>query len=122
VYLLMAIENPMGGGDAVALTIPAEHRKFLYGLFEIARDGIREELGQYPKQLQEPRRLHREEAAYEKLLAALDSGSIVPDRDMLDVIRDLAQIYDRENAYGRVVSEHEALHGLLGQLKGGESR
>jgi hypothetical protein len=112
----MADQNPTDDGAAVALTIPAEHRKFLRDLFEIARAGIREELAQYPKQLREPRRLHREEAVYEKLLAALDSGSIVPDRDVRDVLSDLAQIYDRENEYKRVVSEHEALHGLLGQL------
>ncbi len=112
----MAEKNPMGADDAVALTIPAKHRKFLRDLFEIARDGIREELAQYPKQLQEPRRLHREEAVYEKLLEAFDSGFIVPDRDVRDVLRDLAEIYDRENEYERVVSEHEALHGLLDQL------
>ncbi len=116
----MADENPTGAGDAVALTIPAKHRKFLRDLFEIARAGIREELAQYPKQLQEPRRLHREEAVYEKLLETLDTGSIVPGRDVRDVLRDLAEIYDRENEYERVVSEHEALHGLLGSA--GEGR
>jgi len=112
----MSCTNPTGDGDAVALTIPAAHRKFLHDLFEIARNGIREELAQYPKQLREPRRLYREEAVYAKLLAALDSGSIVPDRDVRDVLSDLAQIYDRENEYKRVVSEHKALHDLLGQL------
>ncbi len=117
----MADQNPTGEGDAVALTIPTKHRKFLRGLFEIARGGIREELAQYPKQLKEPRRLHREETAYDKLLSALDSGSIVADRDVLDVLRDLVAIYDRENEYERVVAEHEALHGLLGQLTEGES-
>jgi hypothetical protein len=116
----MATKNPKGDGDAVALTILAKHRKFLRDLFEIARNGIREELTQYPKQLKEPRRLHREEAVYEKLLAALDSGSIVPDRDVRDVLRDLAEIYDKENEYERVIAEHEALHGLLDQLSGGE--
>jgi hypothetical protein len=117
----MATKNPKGDGDAVALTIPAKHRKFLRDLFEIARNGIREELTQYPKQLKEPRRLHREEAVYERLLAALDSGSIVPDRDVRDVLRDLAEIYDKENEYERVMIEHEALHGLLDQLTEGES-
>jgi hypothetical protein len=112
----MAEKNPTGDGDAVALTIPTEHRKFLRDLFEIARGGIREELAQYPKQLKEPHRLHREEAVYEKLLAALDTGSIVSDRDVRDVLRDLAEIYDRENEYERVIAEHEALHGLLGRL------
>ncbi len=117
----MADQNPTGAGDAVALTIPAAHRKFLRSLFEIARAGIREELAQYPKQLKEPRSLHREETVYEKLLAALDSGTIVPDPDVRDVLRDLAEIYDRENEYERVIAEHEALHGLLGQLAEGES-
>jgi hypothetical protein len=119
--LLMSCNNPTADGDAVALTIPAKHRKFLCDLFEIARNGIREELAQYPKQLKEPCRLHREEAVYEKLLAALDSGSIVADHDVRDVIRDLAAIYDRENEYERVIEEHEALHCLLGQLAEGES-
>jgi hypothetical protein len=117
----MADQNPTGDGDAVALTIPAKHRKFLRGLFEIARNGIREELAKYPEQLKEPRRLHREEAVYEKLIAALDSNFIVPDQDVRDVLRDLAEIYDRENEYERVITEHEALHGLLGQLTEGES-
>jgi hypothetical protein len=117
----MANENPTGDGDAVALTISTKHRKFLRDLFEIARNGIREELAQYPKQLKEPQRLHREEAVYERLLAALNSGSIIPDHDLRDVLRDLAEIYDRENEYARVVAEHEALHGLLDQLTEGES-
>ncbi len=117
----MSCNNPTADGDAVALTIPAKHRKFLRDLFEIARNGIREELAQYPKQLKEPRRLHREEVVYEKLLTALGSGSIVPDRDVRDVLRDLAEIYDRENEYERVIAEHEALHSLLDQLAGGES-
>jgi hypothetical protein len=45
----------------------------------------------------------------------------LPDRDVRDVLRDLAEVYDRENEYERVVCEHEALHGLLEQLAGGES-
>jgi hypothetical protein len=117
----MADQNPTGAGDAIALQVPAENRKLLRDLFEIARNSIREKLAQYPEQVKEPRRLHREEVVYDKLLASLDTGSIVPDRDVRDVLRDLAQIYDRENEYKRVVSEHEALHGLLDQLMGGES-
>jgi hypothetical protein len=35
---------------------------------------------------------------------------------------DLAHIIDSGNEYTRVVTEHEALHGLLDQLRGGESR
>ena len=86
----MSCSNPTGDGEAVTLTIPAKHRKFLRDHFEIARSGIREELAQYPKQLKEPQRLHREEAVFERLLAALDRGSFGPDRDVRDVLRDLA--------------------------------
>lgn len=119
--LLMSCPKPTEDGNVVVLAIPTKQRKFLRDLFEIARNGIREELAQYPKQLKEPHRLHREEVVYDKLLASLDTGSIVPDRNVRDVLRDLAQIYDRANEYKRVVSEHEALHGLLDQLTGGES-
>ncbi len=47
---------------------------------------------------------------------------IVPDADMRDVLGDLAGIIDSSNEYTRVVAEHEALHGLLDQIKGGETR
>jgi len=45
---------------------------------------------------------------------------IIPDDDVLAVVGDLAQVIDSGNEHSRVVTEHEALHGLLGQLKGGE--
>jgi hypothetical protein len=38
------------------------------------------------------------------------------------VVGDLAGVIDRGNEYVRVVAEHEALYGLLDQLKGGGSR
>lgn len=43
---------------------------------------------------------------------------IVPDQDMLGVLGDLTGIIDQANEYRRVVTEHEALHGLLAQLRG----
>ena len=51
-------------------------------------------------------------------MKALDELVIVPDSDVLDVLGDLAAIIDQSNEYRRVVSEHEALHGLLAQLRG----
>jgi hypothetical protein len=118
----MATENPTGRGNAVALKIPADQVRFLRGLFKDAQAGLRQELKDYPKQLKEPTRLRREDAAYGRLLAALDELVIVPDADVRDVLGDLAGIIDRSNEYKRVVSEHEALYGLLDQLGGGESR
>jgi hypothetical protein len=118
----MADENPTGRGSAVTLKIPADQVRFLRRLFRDARAGVRQELKDYPKQLKEPTRLRREDAAYGRLLAALDELVIVPDADVRVVVRDLAKMIDGSNEYERVISEHEALHGLLGQLKGGEGR
>jgi hypothetical protein len=113
----MAIQNPTGSGAAVALKIPADHIGFLRSTFEKARAGVKDELEEFPDQL-DPERLQREEAAYGRLLAALDELVIVPDRDVLDVLGDLAGIIDQGNEYRRIVTEHEALHGLLALLRG----
>jgi hypothetical protein len=118
----MADQNPTGRGSAVALNTPADQVRFLRVLFESAHAGVREELADYPDQLKEPTRLRREDAAYGRLLAGLDELVIVPDADVRVVVEDLAQIIDRSNEYNRVISEHEALCGLLGQLNGGEIR
>jgi hypothetical protein len=112
----MATKNPTGVGDPLALTVLPEHGKFLRSLFQIARDGIKQELAKYPKQLRDPARLRREEAAYGRLLAALDERVIVPDSDVRAVLCDLMQIVDVDNEYERVIAEHKALHGLLDQL------
>lgn len=111
----MAKTNSNEGDAMVALTVPVEHRDFLHGIFEAARGGIRDELAEYPDQLREPTRLHREEAVYDALLAALDRGSIVG-ADIRRVLGDLAEIIDRENEYERVVAEHAALLGLREQI------
>jgi hypothetical protein len=114
----MADSNPTGGGDAVVLTISSKDLRFLRFIFEVAQGGIQEELAENPHQLKDPGRLDRELAAYAKLLEALDSGSLVPDRDVIDVLRDLAEANDRENEYASAVEQHEALYGLLGQIDG----
>jgi len=113
----MADQNPTGRGAAVALELPPDQVRFLRSTFEKARAGVKDELEEFPDQL-DPERLRREEAAYGRLLAGLDELVIVPDQDTLDVLGDLAGIIDEGNEYRRVTSEHEALHGLLAQLRG----
>jgi hypothetical protein len=120
--LLIADQNPTGRGAAVALKLPADHIRFLRETFTIARAGVRDELKDYPKQLKDPDYLRREVVVYGRLLAALDELVIVPDADMLVILADLAQVIDAGNEYSRVLAEHEALHGLLDQLSGGEGR
>jgi hypothetical protein len=113
----MADENPTGSGAAVTLSIPADQVRFLRGTFEKARAGVKDELEEFPSQ-PNPERLQCEEAVYGRLMAALDELVIVPDQDVFGVLGDLAAIIDQGNEYRRVVTEHEALHGLLGQLRG----
>jgi hypothetical protein len=115
----MAEQNPTGRGSAVALNISADQVRFLRETFADARAGVRDEL-ENSERLKDPDRLRREVAAYGRLLAALDELVVVPDRDVREVVTSLAQIIDGSNEYERVVTEHEALHDLLGQLKGGE--
>jgi hypothetical protein len=69
----------MGRGHAVALNLPADHVRFLRGTFEQARAGVQDELEEYPEQLKDPEHLRCEEAAYGRLLVALDELVIVPD-------------------------------------------
>lgn len=113
----MADPNPTGRGAAVALQFPAGHVLFLRETFSDAREGVRDELA-HAKRPEESSRLSREEAAYGRLLASLDELVIVPDDDVRGIVTTLAQVIDSSNEYERVVAEHEALHGLLGQLGG----
>lgn len=118
----MADTDPTAGGWTVALTISPEDRRFLRLTFEMAREGIRDELTEHPDRLREPVRVRRESAVYGRLIDALDTGRIAPDRDARDLLRHLADVIDQGNEYERVIAEHETLHGLLDQLGGGESR
>ncbi len=59
----MASENPMGRGAAVALKITADQVRFLRSVFGMAREGVKDELANYPTQLGDPTRLRREETA-----------------------------------------------------------
>jgi len=88
----------------------------------MALEGIRDELDNYPADLREPTRLHREKGIYETLLAGLDGEEVVADHYTRDLLRDLTEMNDRENEYARVVAEHEALLGLRGQLGEGRRR
>ncbi|HEX5376584.1 MAG TPA: hypothetical protein VFW48_10560 [Solirubrobacterales bacterium] len=117
----MADENPTGRGKAVALKLPADHVRFLRDTFGDACAGVRDEL-ENSKRLRDPDRLRLEEAIYGRLLKALDELVVVPDRYVREVVASLARIIDASNEYERVVAEHEALCGLLDQIKGGEGR
>jgi len=112
----MADRNPTGSDPSVALDIPTDHHAFLRSVFETAREGIQGDLADFPERLREPERLRREEAAYGRLLAALDAGVIVPDRDVRCVLGRLARVIDAANDFERVLFEHRAICRLLVQV------
>ena len=117
----MANDHPTRRGAAVALQFPAGHVRFLRETFRDALDGVKDELAN-AKRTKDPDRLRREEAAYGRLLAALDELVIVPDDEVRALLGRVAKIIDGSNEYERVVTEHEALHGLLAQIGGGEEQ
>jgi len=113
----MATHDPTGDGRAVPLSVPSGNDAFLRRTIGAARDGLREELERFGDRLGEPRsKLLLEDAAYAALLDGLDRGIIVADDELRAVLARLAESVDRDNEYGRVVFEHEAIHDLLGQL------
>lgn len=112
----MADQNPTGRGAAAALKLPADHVRFLRGTFSDAREGVRDEMG-HPEGPKDPDGLRSEAAAYGRLLTALDDLVIVPDEVVCEVVSRLVRIIDESNEYERVVTEHDALNGLLAQLR-----
>jgi len=113
----MSCNDPTREGEAIALTIPARHVAFLRETFTIARDGLLGDLAEHPDQLLNPKYSRREAATYGRLLGALNTCAIVPDDDVRGTLRTLAITTDASNEYGRVVLEHCALYGLLGQIE-----
>ncbi len=113
----MAENDPMKDQMPVRLDVPRRDRKFLKEILTMARDGIREELSEHGEGLREPRRLRREQAAYERLLSAIEEQQVVADPELCAVLAELAKIVDEGNEYSRVIAEHRAMRGLLASLE-----
>ncbi len=91
----MADENPTGHGTTVVLDLPADQVRFLRGTLADVREGVQDELRHHSREPKDPKHLRREEAAYGRLLAALDERAIVPDADVRAVVVDLAEVIDK---------------------------
>jgi hypothetical protein len=112
----MADANPTGDGAPVALSIPPDELAFLRSTFTMARDGIREELGTFGDRLPDQTSQLRQLAAYCRVLTALATFSVVPDREVRELVAHVAEVVDSSNEYRRVVAEHTALARLLAQI------
>jgi len=116
----MADANPTGDGAPVALSIPPGELAFLRSTFTMARDGIREELATFGERIPDPGPHLRQLAAYCRLLRGLRTLSLVPDREVRELLAHLAEVVDSSNEYRRVVAEHGALVRLLDQIGAAE--
>jgi hypothetical protein len=116
--LLMANSDPTGERSTIALNLPARHLSILRKNLTFCLDGVRDDL-EAPQQLPNPEGARREAQAYERVLAALASGTVVvPDETAREAVAAMAANSDRENNYAEIVAEHDALHALLRRLEG----
>jgi hypothetical protein len=117
----MPCDNPTSGGRFVALDLPLAQVSFLRSEMTGWLDSLRSDL-RTPDRLEDPQRCQREAEAVERLMVGLTTGQLsVPDEDAETLLRAAAESEDKENGYAEVLAAHDALHGLLAVLEGGES-
>jgi hypothetical protein len=117
----MSCDNPTGGGSLAALKLPDEHFAFLREEMTGWLGSLRSDLRK-PDELKDPARTQREVEAIERLLIGLTTGQVfIPDEEAETYLRAALESHDKENGYKEVVAAHDAMHGLLVVLEGGES-
>jgi hypothetical protein len=116
----MADSNPTGDGTPMPVRVSDRQREFLHGLLTSCLGGAESDLA-IPEQLVDPDRTRREADAYRRVLAALRTGSIVPDTNVVQVLERLQVETDDTNGYEQILLEHRALCALLGQLAEGRA-
>lgn len=117
----MADQNPTRGRHPVPIDLPDQHAAILRRDLADWSADLRADLRE-PDRLRNPDRARAEAAAYERLLAAVQSGELpVPDAEALRVLRAAAEAHDRETEYERIAVEHDAMYGLLAALERGRS-
>jgi hypothetical protein len=117
----MPCTHPTSGGRFVALDLPPAQVSFLRDEMTGWLDSLRSDLAT-PDRLEDPERCQREAEAVERLMVGLTTRQLfVPDEDAEVLLRAAAESQDKENGYAEVVAAHDALHGLLAVVEGGES-
>ncbi|HET7053878.1 MAG TPA: hypothetical protein VFI09_08190 [Solirubrobacterales bacterium] len=116
----MSCTNPTGHG-AVPIQTPERHRRSLLEAFSPGRAAVADPLAK-PAPLADPQREASEADTYDRLIAAIEAGSMVAlDPEAQWLVEVLLEANDHESGYGRVVAEHAALVGLLDWLDGRRS-
>lgn len=114
----MADSDPMGGGDPVALALSDRQRQYLRRVIADCKAGREDDLRTHPDHPNADR-WRIDAAAYERLIAGLERGEIVPDAEVRRLAAELAEASDHEEEYERVVFEHDALTALREQIGAG---
>jgi hypothetical protein len=114
----MANENHMGDGRAVPIDLPPAQIAILRDDLTTCLEGVRLDL-RTPQRMNNPDWAQREAEVYDRLLAALDRGTIfVPDESARATIEAVAKGDDDASNYAEIAAHHDALYGLLGLLGG----
>jgi hypothetical protein len=108
----------MGGGETVALALTDRQRRYLRSALADCKAGREDDLKTHPDH-PNAGRWSADADAYGRLIAGVDSGEIVPDDRLRRLVRELAEAFDREEEYERVVFEHDALAALHDQIGAG---
>jgi hypothetical protein len=117
----MPCDNTTGGGSLAALNLPDQHFAFLREEMTGWLGSLRSDL-KTPERLDDADRTQRQAEAIERLLVGLTTGQVfIPDEEAEAFLRAALESHDKENSYNEVVEAHDAMHGLLVVLEGGES-
>jgi len=111
----MATENPTGDDGTVALDLTEEQRRYLRRTFVYCKAGREDDLQTHPDD-PSAGRWRAVADAYQRLIAGIDAGEIVPDAEVRRLVFELAEASDREEEYKRVVFEHDALTAFCDQI------
>ena len=112
----MAIENPKGGEETIALELSDRQRQFLRRALLDCKAGREDDLQTQP-QHPNAARWRAEAEAYARIIAGIDAEAIIPDYEVRRLLRELAEANDREEEYQRIVFEHDALAALREQIE-----
>lgn len=114
----MANENPTGGAQPVPLDLAAKHIPVLRSSLIGWLHGVREDL-KAPERLKRADEVCQEAQAYERLLLALNTGTIsLPDETARAAVAAATAGDDEASNYKEIAANHDALHALLGVLGG----
>jgi len=111
----MASSDPTGGGAIVILALTFRQRQYLRRTLCHCKTGPEGDLQTHPDH-RNAGKWRVDVAAYDRLLAGLEAGSISPDDQVRRIVRELATATDHEEEYERVVFEHAALLALGEQI------